>query len=454
MQITKILEDIKKLDMLPAILASLIFCAVVIKVCDVIFDSLQRDKRILHLRFFENIIRIGVIFLTVLFVSSGIDGLESFFRLMFSSTVVATAIIGLAGQDILRNIFAGVMMSISHPFEIGDRILLSEVDKPCIVEDMTMRHVILRTMDGIRYVVPNVSINNTIITNTSYKQKLRGSFISIPIAYTSDVRKAINLVRTAIKDCPYTFPNNPGNEDLGGYGEVYVMSYEDNSLNLETTIWTEPSMDNFLACSEIRMLILEAFRENDIEIPYDYTNVILKTEESRDDYMAPEPRNIQVKTDLIEFADYKSHLNACLDSVENYCTYQSIDGKARTQIQLLTEELMSYSDSLMKKYRKAFWIEGNQSVIKLCVRTQQEFSKKRQFRLINSASDLSITQQVAATLNVSLNNNIEPTGWLFESSKSKNHDDSLDRMLLETYSDEVRIGIIEKRLVIIVTKKL
>ena len=118
--------------------------------------------------------------------------------------------------------------------------------------------------DNVRYIIPNSTISGMLVTNTSYHQRLRGTFIKVPIAYTADVRKAIGIIREVVMQCPYTFPNNPANEDLGGYGEVYLMSYDENSLNLETTIWTEPSMDNFLAASEIRIRILEAFRNNDL----------------------------------------------------------------------------------------------------------------------------------------------------------------------------------------------
>lgn len=451
--------SIKSVDAGEFILANIIAIAVItiagiiaFRLVSFIFERLQRNQKKLHLRFFENVIRAAIIVYFVLVAFSGMEGIERIYRLVFSSSVVLTGIVGLAAQNILRDIFAGVMLSISKPFEIGDRVLLSDLDKPCVVEDMTMRHVVLKTMDNIRYIIPNSEINDKIITNTSYHQKLRGTFITVPVAYTADVRKAVAIVREVIERCPYTFPNNPGNDDLGGYGEVYLMSYDDSVLKLETTIWTEPSMDNFLACSEIRMRILEAFRENGIEIPYNYTNVILKEDEAPDidSFMTPVMRDITVKSDEVMIEDYKSDLAECIDKARQYCDYHDIAGGDEMKVELLTEELLAFSASLLKNTKVSFWVEGNRQKLRLSVRTQNEFGKKKQRKLVNRTEDLPLAKQFLANLKISLSGKIAPEGWLFESQSFKG--DDLEKQLLLAYADDIRIGIIDKHLVIIVTK--
>lgn len=436
------------------VVLAVILCGVLIRLVSVFFKRLQRKQKKLHLRFLENVIRVVIILVFVLFIFSGVDGISRVYRLVFGSTVVLTGVLGLAAQHVLRDIFAGVMLSVSRPFEIGDRILLSDVEKPCVVEDMTMRHVVLKTMDNIRYIIPNSAINDMTITNTSYHQQMRGTFITVPIAYTADARKAIAVMREVIERCPYTFPNNPGNEDLGGYGEIYLMSYNENALNLETTIWTEPSMDNFLACSEIRLGILEAFREHDIEIPYEYMNVIMKKDETPDAgvYTEAVTRDITVKSDEVLIEDYQSQLPECTDKVRQYCDYHGIDDGTGMKIELLTEELLAFSSSLLKHTKSQFWIEGNRQEIRLSVRSEREFSKKRQLRLISRAGELPLAHQFLANLKISLSANIEPTGWLFESQSLKG--DDLEKQLLTAYSDDIRIGIIDKHLVILVTKRL
>ena len=213
-------------------------------------------------------------------------------------------------------------------------------------------------------------------------------------------------------------------------------------------------MDNFLACSEIRMSILEAFRANDIEIPYDYVNVIMKEDvkTAEEEYISTTARNISVKSDIVEVADFKEQVPECIEKVDQYCDFHDINHADRMKMQLLTEELLSFSASLMKKTGAQFWIEGDQDKMKLQVRTLEEFSKKRQLALIRNTTDTPIIKQVIANLKVSLTRNIKPDGWLFESQDIKGH--TFEKQLLIAYSDEIKIGIIENHLAIIVTRKL
>ncbi len=423
-----------------------------------LFKYLERDKKSLHLHFFHKAVHVLIIVIAVLFSLNEFEFMTRFYRMLFSSTVVITAIIGLAAQNILQDAFAGITLSISHPFEIGDRILLEDVSKPCIVEDMTLRHVVLKTMDGIRFVIPNNSLSDKTITNTSYHQRLRGSYITIPIAYSSDIRKAITIIRNVIMQCPYTFPNNPDNEDINGYGEVYLMSFDDNSLNLETTIWTEPSMDNFLATSEIRISILEAFRENNIEIPYNYTNVIIKDNNSfnkKKEYTTATPRNIMVKSDLVKINDYRKDLPDCFYQVNLYCDFHNIIEKDRKVILLLSEELIAFSSQLLKRIPTAFWIEGDQDKIILHLQTRDIFSRSNQLALIKNASTSHLTNSLPGlftNLKMLLTQNIEPSGWFFESQTVKGHD--YEKMLLLNYSDDIKIGMINRHLTCIIVKNL
>ncbi len=418
------------------------------------FKYLQRDKRSLHLRFFQNLTHAGIIVLAILFALYELDFTNRIYSMLFSSTVVITAVIGLAAQNILQDAFAGIALSINHPFEIGDRIILADVPKPCIVEDMTMRHVVLRTMDGIRYIIPNNAISDKIITHTSYHQRLRGTYISVPISYTADIRKAIQIIRDVIKQCPYTFPNNPDNQDIDGYGEVYLMSYDNDSLNLETTMWTEPSMDNFLATSEIRISILEAFREHDIEIPYSYTNVIIKEDKqtSFTDYTAAMPRNIIIKSDIITVIDYHTDISKCFDQVNQYCDFHSFPKKYRSQILLLTEELLTYANQIVKRTTMEFWIEGDQSKVILNLKTRDEFNRAKQVALIKNSANITKMHQFITNLKVLISKDIEPSGWIFESQNIKGH--NIEKQLLINYADDVKIGLINRHLTFIVVKNL
>ncbi len=437
------------------VLLIVILTLILIQLNKVIFKYLKRDSHTLHLRFFNKVAHVLIIVMAFIVVLSKFGIISKVYRMLFGSTVVITAVIGLAAQNILQNVFAGITLSMSHPFEIGDRIMIDEVQMPCVVEDMTLRHVVLRTMDGLRYIIPNNNISGMIITNTSYHQRLRGTYISVPISYSSDIRKAITIVRDVITQCPYTFPNNPDNEDINGYGEVYLMSYDDSSLNLKTTIWTEPNMDNFLASSEIRIRILEAFRKNKIEIPYNYTNVIMKNnmdDSHYEKYVAATSRNIKVKTDIIDVYDYHNDITLCFDQVNQYCDFHKINDENRYKIMLLTEELLSFTHQMLKHTTTQFWIEGDKDKITLNLSTKEEFNRNKLISMIKNLSSNNIKNSIFTKLKILLSKDVEPAGWFFEAQDVKGRD--IEKQLLLTYSDDIKIGLINNRLTFFVLKNL
>lgn len=71
----------------------------------------------------------------------------------------------LAGQDIVSNLFGGIIISTERPFEIGDWV--KTVDVEGTVEDIGLRCTKIRTLDDALTIVPNQKFTSTAITNWS-----------------------------------------------------------------------------------------------------------------------------------------------------------------------------------------------------------------------------------------------------------------------------------------------
>ena len=52
------------------------------------------------------------------------------------------------------------------------------------------------------------------------------------------------------------------------------MAYQDSSLKLSTTVYYEPVTPSEVLISDVNLRVNEALKENGIEIPYNYINVI------------------------------------------------------------------------------------------------------------------------------------------------------------------------------------
>ena len=106
--------------------------------------------------FLGGIVLIAVIVMTIF----GVSGTAIF--AVFGAGTVA---IGLALQDMLKNLFAGVYLLLEQPFRIGDTIVVDNREGE--VESIEVRTTVLRMRDGTQAIVPNAVVLATTVMNRS-----------------------------------------------------------------------------------------------------------------------------------------------------------------------------------------------------------------------------------------------------------------------------------------------
>ena len=122
-------------------------------------------------------------------------------------TASAGIAIGFASQDILKNIFGGIMIILDRPFQVGDKIEVGKYYGEVI-------HIGLRT---VRIITPGdsmVSIPNTEIVNQSVSNSNAGEnncqvITEFFLDVKSDLAKAKAIAIQAAKISPYTYLNKP-----------------------------------------------------------------------------------------------------------------------------------------------------------------------------------------------------------------------------------------------------
>jgi small-conductance mechanosensitive channel len=84
---------------------------------------------------------------------------------IFASTAVLGLIIGFAAQNTISNIIAGVLIAITQPIRIGDRV--SFEGREGRVTDITLSYTFIDPGDGSQIVVPNQLLVQGIVHNHS-----------------------------------------------------------------------------------------------------------------------------------------------------------------------------------------------------------------------------------------------------------------------------------------------
>jgi small-conductance mechanosensitive channel len=108
--------------------------------------------------------------LVVLVVLAGIaigqfTELQRLATAILASTAVLAAIVGFAAQHTIANLVAGVMLAVSQPFRIGDRICFEEVEGRVI--DITLSYTYVNPGDDTAVVIPNQLLVEGVVHNLS-----------------------------------------------------------------------------------------------------------------------------------------------------------------------------------------------------------------------------------------------------------------------------------------------
>lgn len=223
-----------------------------------------RSDRIIF-RFVRNVINVAIYLVGISLALNQLPGFNVGLQTLLAGSGIAALAIGLAAQESLGNAINGVVMTISKPFEAGDRIRLVNADITGYVENITLRHTVIRTFMNSRIIVPNSLINKDLIENSNFHGAKASAFIDVIIRYDADLEEARRIMAEVVEGHPdFVDPRSPDEMHLPKV-EVYVRSLGVYGVELRTSMWTENVGMSFAACSEVRRRVKHAFDQAGIE---------------------------------------------------------------------------------------------------------------------------------------------------------------------------------------------
>jgi len=119
-------------------------------------------------------------------------------NVLLTFTGLASLALGLAFQDLLKNILAGIFLLIERPFRIGDWITAGDLSGS--VQTIQLRTTALRTKDGRLAILPNsTAFNNPVVNSTAFDMRQYG--VAVRLAPGADLAGAMARVREAAEAC-------------------------------------------------------------------------------------------------------------------------------------------------------------------------------------------------------------------------------------------------------------
>ena len=233
--------------------------------------ALARDKHghfdRMAVKFFAKLLRYCVYVFAVVAYTHFVPALSSLGTASLTSISVITVVVGLAAQNTLGNLVAGISLLLYRPFKLGDRL---QVMAPTgvetgVVESLTLGYTLLKTDENRRVVVPNsLMASQTTINLTGDDPRVICS-VPISISHSADIDQARSILLAlasqhpkaqAVAGCPLT--------QLGGSGLVLTLD-----------IWCADASTAITLRCDLLEQAAKRFAENGIDLPFPQTIQVL-----------------------------------------------------------------------------------------------------------------------------------------------------------------------------------
>ncbi|MBZ4683788.1 MAG: small conductance mechanosensitive channel [Fusobacteriaceae bacterium] len=206
---------------------------------------------------------------------SFLPGFKSISDSLLASSGIFAVAVGLAAQQAFSNIVGGIFIVIFKPFIIGDTVKF--IDKNIIgsVEDITLRHTIIKNFENKRIIIPNSIISTAILENANIIEKKVCKFFEINISFDSDVDRAMEIIREEAEKHKDILDNRTEEEKEKGEAKVVVriIQIKDYSLLLRAWIWAVDNSTAFKLICDLNYIIKKRFDEENIKIPYPHLEI-------------------------------------------------------------------------------------------------------------------------------------------------------------------------------------
>ncbi len=181
-------------------------------------------------------------------------------KALLTSLGVVGVIVGLALQDLLKDIIAGTAILTEDQFQVGDNIKIGDFRGDVI--SLGLKTTKIRAYSGEVKIIANRNITEVI----NYSLKASKSVVDVPTSYENDIDK----VKSAIK----TVCEKMQNEEYVT-GEIEILGVEDlsdSSVNIRVVATTKPTYNYTFKRAFLEEIIRE-FRKQNLTIPYPQVEV-------------------------------------------------------------------------------------------------------------------------------------------------------------------------------------
>ena len=179
---------------------------------------------------------------------------QPIFALAATSGALAI-VLGYSARAVLEEVFAGIALNFSSPFEKNDLIHLN--GEWAKIKDIGWRSITYLDMDNNYVVVPNSVVAASKIRNLDRPDSVTRRLIYFYVEYNVPPREVIVLAEESMLECPAIVQNHPWNE-------VSVYKVEEKGIQYRAAFHIKNNLDWFIASNQYMNALWYRFKRADV----------------------------------------------------------------------------------------------------------------------------------------------------------------------------------------------
>jgi small conductance mechanosensitive channel len=247
---------------------------------------IRRSARILKVdptnySFLQHAVSMVIFLGAVFFVFRSIPQLRDIGTTFFAGAGILAAIIGFASQEAFSNIVSGIFIVIYKPFSVGDSIKLLSNGQAGTVEDITLRHTVIKGNENRRIVVPNSVISREQILNSSIADLRIQLYLEVLITYKSNQQQAMDIMGEEAVKHPLCMDGRSIADKMAGKDvvDVKLVALDQKGVRLRAFIWAANENDAANIKFDLLKTLKERFDAEQITFAYDDNVLAIKNEQ-------------------------------------------------------------------------------------------------------------------------------------------------------------------------------
>jgi len=180
-------------------------------------------------------------------------------------------VLGLAAQKSIGNMLSGISLNIAQPVRIGDEVIIR--GEFGYIEDMTLRHTVIRTWDNRRMIIPNGVLDDEVIVNYTIKDPKKLFPIVLYVPYDVNIERVAEIMVDEAQKHPDVLPELKPIFQVLDFGEA--------AIKLRLLFLAKDQGTAFGAACDIRRAIKNRFDREGIRLSVPTRRVVIQQSDER-----------------------------------------------------------------------------------------------------------------------------------------------------------------------------